>query len=108
MSEFEVFVKPNLMKNTDEIFVRRYIGNSRSEFLTKGGTEIVTIDEGDYKTDEDVMFALIPRGLLQPLINGLSELGVKSDPESKLEGTLAATRSHLEDMRAIVLHKYKD
>ena len=45
--------------------------------------------------------ARIPNDAVPLLLQALSDMGLRTDRDAKLEGTLEATRYHLEDVRAI-------
>jgi hypothetical protein len=47
--------------------------------------------------------SLFAMKLKEGFLESLSDLGFKSKNEDKLEGTLEATKKHLEDMRRLVL-----
>lgn len=56
-------------------------------------------DPGDYM---DPPTLRLPMSLIEPLIDGLSAAGYRPTRDAKLEGTLEATRAHLEDLRKLV------
>lgn len=105
--DYEVFIRQNIGQLKDDIYLFRYIGDGRVEYVTKGGQEAVVVKEGEAPNEDELIFATLGRGMLKPLINGLSETGMKTESEYKLEGTLDATKKHLEDMRTIALHSFK-
>jgi hypothetical protein len=47
-------------------------------------------------------FAFQGDNVAKILLKAIEDMGVKSDPDAKLEGTLEATRYHLEDMREML------
>lgn len=50
----------------------------------------------------------MPLSAAKAFADALAGMGIKTDNDHKIAGTLEATKHHLEDMRRIVLHKYKD
>lgn len=40
--------------------------------------------------------------LLQALAEGFDSIGIRTDKDAKIEGTLGATRYHLEDLRSLL------
>ena len=81
-------------------------GDSRT-FLCKDGVG-KTIPYGESTEKSDVIFAQMTQEQLQAMIDGLSELGLKTNRDSIAEGKLQATEKHLDDMRRIVLSKYPE
>jgi len=45
---------------------------------------------------------ILPSGTLEPIANAISELGVKTDSDAKLQGTMEAQRAHLADLRQLL------
>lgn len=82
-----------------KVFMFEDTGRNRV-FYTKGGEEAVTVEDGSVIRD-DIYFCRIPDGALKAFADKLSDLGIKTDNDHKIAGTLEATKYHLEDMRKL-------
>ena len=98
-------------KNMNVIFVQDYLRSAVKVFMYedtpsarqfyKSDDTVVTVKEGGNMVDDDVMFCRIPNVMLKQFADQLSEMGVKTDNDHKIAGTLEATKYHLEDMRKL-------
>ena len=76
-------------------------------FADQGGKRVILDGDGittkDYVMGEDVKPTFfLPQDLTKPLADALAEMGVKTDSDAKLTGTVEATRYHLEDLRKML------
>jgi hypothetical protein len=99
--EWEVRVTDNFDMMTVDVYMMRWTGAGK-EVLTHDG-KIVKIQNAVSARSDGLYFARLEREQLKALADGLANYGVKTDTDAKLQGTLEATRYHLEDMRAIAL-----
>lgn len=81
----------------DEQLGKRYVMNPGGG---PGGASCWT--EVQEAAEQDIQPTVrLPNTAAHELVQALSELGVKTDKDAKIEGTLEATRYHLEDMRVL-------
>lgn len=85
-------------------------------WCSEGGREFVALPiELKFKehqvAEREEPTLILPRFMaddfLRALAEGLDEMGIKTDQDAKLAGTLDATRYHLEDMRRLAFKGVK-
>ena len=96
----EVRFENDYLQSSVKVYIFDGIGRYRT-FLTKGGIERYTVGNNPDLKDEDILFARIPIEALQAFAEALAGRGIKTNNDHKIEGTLEATKYHLEDMRKI-------
>lgn len=101
MENWEVDIRTDFLRADDLLYITRY-SNGRREFLTHGGREVKTLQEGELASDDELCFARIPRGVLRSVVTAATDAGVKPEKQSFIEGKLDASLNHLEDMRKLV------
>lgn len=82
------------------VFMFDNSNNGRRVFF-KGDNTVVTVEDGQMLKHEDVIFCSIPDDALKAFADELSNIGIKTDNDHKMAGTLEATKYHLEDMRKL-------
>jgi len=45
---------------------------------------------------------LLPDGILEPMAEAIDQVGIKTDKDAKLQGTMEAQRAHLADLRQLL------
>lgn len=86
------------------LYLYRQTYKGEQEFLLKDGRTITVPSEG-VRSDKDISFAVLQQDQLQSIAEAFSNFGIKTSNDHKIEGTLEATKYHLEDMRQIALGK---
>lgn len=97
----EVHVIPDFMRGENKVFMFEYLGDGNREFTRADGSKHLE-KRGDQAKEEDIIFCRLPFKADKLLADELSRLGIKTDNDHKIAGTLEATNRHLEDMRALV------
>lgn len=84
------------------VYATRRAGTDETQFLIKGGIEIVTHKYGVKYDDEVHMLAIEDDYILSLLIGALDKRGIKAPAQSYIEGKFEATQNHLEDLRKLI------
>lgn len=103
--EFKVHIIETPAMMQSKVYLVRQEKN-QVVFLTKDGTA-VTIPRNSAVNTDHLYFAEMSPDQLQAFAQALADRGVKTNQDSVAEGKLTATERHLEDMRTIVLAKYR-
>lgn len=117
----EPLILPNLFKTMEQelkVYIEKtpvgpiniYFVDKRNGRMAVAKKVELVFEEVDEAAMTDPTIQLSPfwgESLLQAFAEALDEKGVKTDKDAKIEGTLEATRYHLEDMRTIALNKSK-
>lgn len=89
------------------LYVMQRLDTTHTRFLTKGGDEVLTVEDSA-PTKKEVYFARFEDDYIgQLIVQALDKHGIKAPAQSFVEGKLEATEKHLEDMRSIVGHVKK-
>ena len=100
-NDWQVYIeyRPGMMSTF--IYVSKRAGDS-IEFMTKGGTEFVTVtDKGAFK--DEVYYARFEDDYIgRLLVEALDKRGIKAPSQSFIEGKYEATNSHLQDLRKLI------
>lgn len=102
--EWQAVVDDNWAMMSVDIYLYRRTSQGK-EILDHTGT-LHQIKEGD-AVKNDIYFARLEPEQVQALADGLSQKGIKTESNYKLEGLLEATKVHLEDMRSLVFNQTK-
>lgn len=97
----EVRVVPDYPRMSSKVYIMEYLGDGGREFTRADGTKYLE-KHGEQAKDEDIVFCHLPIKADKLLADELARLGVKTDNDHKIAGTLEATKEHLADMRALV------
>lgn len=108
--EFEVRIGQDVLRSGIAIVVfdKRY-NDSRVLNLYTGESKV--LKEFEEIPQEFIMKVsdIIAQEFLQALAEALDKNGIKTDKDAKIQGTLEATKYHLEDMRSLLkLNKPKE
>ena len=107
MGEWEFFIQDDMMRNRATVYLSRYMGDSKREFVCGDGALKLLDETGPVDDKEDYSFGSFTSQQLQALADGLAREGLKTTNDAKNEGLLEATNKHLEDMRSLVFKKPK-
>lgn len=99
----EVRIVPDVMRNESKVYLFNCLPDGVREFYRADGSMYIE-KPSDQAKDEDIVFCHLPIKAEKPLVDELNRLGIKSDNDHKIAGTLDATKAHLEDMRALVFN----
>jgi hypothetical protein len=88
-----------------DIYIFRQAQNNKTEILKPDGS-VRELEEGVVALNGMDASISFHKDIFQKIINGLSDKGYKAQ-EGFLEGSLAATKLHLEDMRKLVFENCK-
>lgn len=64
--------------------------------------DFVPINQGEVTTPTMMFAPEVASEFLKAMAQALDDRGIKTDSDAKLQGTLEATKSHLEDMRGLL------
>jgi len=110
-TEWEVQARLTPLKNTVDIYITRDLDGRNMEVLLPDDTA-KTIDRSAILSKEEeagLIFAQLPRQLVGQLVQELSDMGIKTDSDSKVHGLYEAQSKHLNDMRKLALkEKYNE
>lgn len=108
MEKFKVFIDREYMSGVTNIWVTEFDGskhynltNSDEGMVRQEVEQYAAIDRNSVKPILSIPF-IIADAFLKAIHDDLSNRGVKTIDENRIEGELIAKREHLDDMRMIV------
>ena len=101
MGEWKAHVEQPIMKDVYRIYLFKDIEARARQFVTKGGEEYRTVQEGDI-TEKNFCLIEVPSQAMHSIVDAIDRSKIPKPSKSHTEGKLEATLSHLEDMRSIV------
>lgn len=100
-----VYIRYTEYANTVEFAIVRSGGNDpgdRTYIAKPVKLEFKEIKAGEIPPPTLVLRGLVAQDVMQSLAEALDKKGFKTDKDAKIEGTLVATRYHLEDLRKLL------
>ena len=107
---FTVKIYYNPMSDIFEMLFMEDMGNGKRAVVLPMKMELKVIERGEKIEAASLqMDGDIYRPFMKAMAEALDKEGIKTDNDAKLEGTLSATRYHLEDLRELLkVGKSKD
>lgn len=105
MNEWKVVIKDHIHDLQVDLIVYRMIDNDHIEYLHLGNSGEFLCTKGKaFKPVKPFLTLshLLAKELFKGLAEALDNSGIKTDSTHKLEGTLNATKYHLEDLRQML------
>ena len=87
-------------RGVNKVYIVTHLADGGREFLRADGSRYFE-KRGEQSKDEDIVFCNLPIGVDKKFAEELSRIGIKTDNDHKIAGTLEATKYHLEDMRKL-------
>lgn len=92
----------NPMSGVIEFLLYRRLPNGTRQVVKPINLEIITLENSESSEATFTLPEYEGRELLKDLAEELDKNGIKTSKDAKMEGTLEATRYHLEDMRKLI------
>jgi len=100
---FKVFIQRNQAAATTEIYFIEERGDGRRSIMLPVEMVFKTIEEGECFPGPSMrLYGSMEREFMAAFADALDKNGIKTDKDAKIEGTLEATRFHLDDLRMLL------
>jgi hypothetical protein len=103
---FKVYLRHKEFALITEMYVIEHRHDNKLSYLTISGSEqpptITTINIGEDPKPFLTFSGTIAQEFFQGLAEALDAQGIKTDKDAKIQGTLEATKYHLEDLRTLL------
>lgn len=102
MNDWQVFIeyKPNQLRTF--VYLVRRVDSGTRQFLTKGGTEVITLKDSA-PADTDIYFIAVEDDhVLSLVVEAIDKRGIKAPSQSFIQGKYEATNDHLQDLRKLI------